>query len=74
MSQSHVKPDHDSTTSTPPDTPRWVKVFGLVIAIVILLFVILLFVGGGSHGPRRHIPSAGAAGYTSPIAYGGQQP
>lgn len=37
-------------------TPRWVKVFGIIVGVVILLFVILLVTRGpGDHGPGRHI-------------------
>ena len=36
-------------------TPRWVKVFGIVAVAVVLVFVILLLTGGGSHGPGRHM-------------------
>ena len=40
-------------------TPRWVKVFGIIIVILILLFIVLKFTGlGGEHGPRRHVPSS----------------
>jgi hypothetical protein len=35
-----------------PGTPRWVKVLGLVALVVVVLFVILLLMGG--HGPARH--------------------
>jgi hypothetical protein len=35
-------------------TPRWVKVSGLVAVVVLVLFVIVLVVGGGEHGPGRH--------------------
>ena len=73
MSQTDRETGHESTTSTPPGTPRWVKVSGIIIAIVILLFVIMLFVGGGNHGPGRHLPSGGDGGYTAPIAHGAQQ-
>ncbi|HEU4596205.1 MAG TPA: hypothetical protein VFS10_13785 [Pyrinomonadaceae bacterium] len=34
----------------PHTTPRWVKVFGVIAVVVILLFVILHI----SVGPRRH--------------------
>jgi len=40
--------------STRPATPRWVKVFGAIALVVLLLFVVRLF--GGEHGPGRHIP------------------
>jgi hypothetical protein len=48
----------DDTVST----PRWVKVFGIIALVVVLLFLILMFARGpgGRHGPSRHIPSGGA--------------
>jgi hypothetical protein len=40
---------------TPPSTPRWVKIFGIIAIVLILLFVILKLTGiGGNHGPSRH--------------------
>jgi hypothetical protein len=36
-----------------PGVPRWVKVSGVVIAILVLL-VALVVIGGGEHGPSRH--------------------
>ena len=34
-----------------PGTPRWVKVFGIIVLVVILLFVVLLLTRGpGGHG------------------------
>lgn len=50
-----ITPDDDS----PAATPRWVKVFGAIVIIVILLFVILMFTRGpgGQHGPGRHMQS-----------------
>ncbi len=54
-----VGPDRGSTTGT----PRWVKVFGIITGVVVLLFVILLFTSGpGGHGPARHTPSGDAGG------------
>ena len=50
-----VGPDRSSTYST----PRWVKVFGIMFIILIVLFIILHFMGlgfGGLHGP---MPSGG---------------
>jgi hypothetical protein len=41
-------PDRESAT----DTPRWVKVFGIIAFIVVLLFVILIVTG--------HTPPEGA--------------
>ena len=43
--------------------PRWVKVFGVVIVVLILLLGGLKLLGvGGEHGPGRHAPSGGAGG------------
>jgi hypothetical protein len=38
-----------------PGTPRWVKIFGAIAVAVIVLFVVLLLIGG--HGPGRHTKS-----------------
>lgn len=44
----------DYNTET-PRLPRWVKLAGLTIAILAILGVlIMLFLGGGEHGPSRH--------------------
>ena len=59
MSQSELEPDRGTKTSTPPGTPRWVKVFGIVALVVILLLVILLLIGPGSHGPGMHSSLSG---------------
>ena len=56
--------DHADGASAPA-MPRWVKVFGTIILVLVLLFVVLRLTGlGGQHGPARH----GAA------AFGGAAP
>jgi hypothetical protein len=52
----------DEPTSDPnTGTPRWVKLFGLVIVVVGVLFLILMFHDpGGGHGPRRHLRPDGS--------------
>ena len=55
-------PDRESTA-----TPLWVKVFGTIALVLILLLVIML-IAGGNHGPGRHVPPGSA------IEYGLQQP
>ncbi|MGH2921707.1 MAG: hypothetical protein ACRDKU_06555 [Gaiellaceae bacterium] len=58
-------PDPGNDTGVGPDrrstegTPRWVKVFGAIALLVVLLFVIALLTGGGKHGPGRHTPPSG---------------
>ncbi len=53
---------HEKRTGAGPDgesiptTPRWVKVFGTVALVVVLMVVVLLFIGG-RHGPPRHTTS-----------------
>ena len=49
-----------------PGTPRWVKVFGIIVIVVVLLVVAVMFIGGGEHGPGRHTPSGDASGQVSP--------
>lgn len=48
----HTDTNHDAGDDSAV-TPRWVKVFGIIGVVVILLFVILIF---GGHGPGRHMP------------------
>ncbi len=46
----------DSTGDTGDDTtgaPHWVKVFGIIVIVLVLLFVILHLTGGGL---GRHTP------------------
>ncbi len=45
----------DSNTGT----PRWVKVFAIVGAALVLLAAVLLLLGGGEHGPGRHASVGG---------------
>ena len=40
--------------ATPPGMPRWVKVFGVVVGGLVLLFVVLKVAGIGNHGPGMH--------------------
>jgi hypothetical protein len=59
MAQTSLEPDHGSTSST----PRWVKVFGIIALVLILLFVISLLTGA-RHGPNMHTPSGDAGSYS----------
>jgi hypothetical protein len=49
-----------------PGTTRWVKAFAIIVAVLILLVVAVMFVGGGEHGPGRHTPSGDAGGQVPP--------
>jgi hypothetical protein len=46
-----------------PGAPRWVKVSGIVIGVLILLFVGLMVGGGAGHGPGRHASPSEADGH-----------
>ncbi len=35
--------------------PRWVKVFLIIAAALVVLMIALMLVSGGRHGPGRHI-------------------
>jgi hypothetical protein len=42
---------------SPAGTPRWVKVLGIIIVVLLLLVGIMVLIGG-EHGPGRHAPPA----------------
>lgn len=59
--QSPISNDHDSSAvqpddgPEPPATPRWVKITGAVIALVVVAVLVKVVFGGGvSHGPGMH--------------------
>ncbi|MGH3023765.1 MAG: hypothetical protein ACRDNI_08935 [Gaiellaceae bacterium] len=64
--------------------PRWVKVFGIVALVAVVLLVVAILIGGGDHGPSRHTPgersnttSDTSGGHTGPppgVTHGGQLP
>jgi hypothetical protein len=70
---SSVPPSADSNVDPDdaPDrgTPRWVKVFG-ALALVAVVLVVILLLSGGDHGPGRHSDAGGAASQTQPSRTG----
>lgn len=79
MPETDALPERAKTTGTPPATPTWVKVFGIIL-LALALVVGIVMLSGGEHGPSRHMPSAsvtesGEEGvHTPPVDHGGQQP
>jgi hypothetical protein len=57
--------DVGADRGSPPGMPRWVKVSGIIVAVLVLLLVIVLLVSGG-HGPGRHL--SGGAGGNAPLS------
>ena len=58
-----------------PGTPRWVKVFGIIVVVLVLLAVIIMVTGiGGEHGPGRHLPPGAPGGHAPSGTLGGQLP
>lgn len=58
----HDAPE-DAVDPGEPDTrtPRWVKVSAAIALGVIVLLVAMLLLGGGNHGPGRHLGGGDAA-------------
>ena len=46
--------DSDGDAQPLTRTPRWVKVIGVVVLVLLLSFVLLQIFVGGDHGPGRH--------------------
>jgi hypothetical protein len=56
-----VEPDHGPFYTT----PRWVRIFGIIALVLVLVIAIIIITGiGGPHGPSRHLPSSGGDGQT----------
>jgi hypothetical protein len=52
MAQKYQGSDRGSSINT----PRWVKIFGVIILGLVLLAGVIMM-AGGEHGPGRHMPS-----------------
>ena len=38
----------------PPGVPRWVKLSGVVLGILLVALLVIMITAGGDHGPSRH--------------------
>jgi hypothetical protein len=39
-----------------PGMPRWVKTFGIIAAVLVVILLVMMVTGiGGPHGPWRHM-------------------
>ena len=52
-------PDDHAEPATPASgssgTPRWVKISLAVAAVLVVLAIAVMLLGGGEHGPGRHL-------------------
>ena len=65
----HPEVGDDTGADADPEStgaPRWVKVSGIVVLALVILFVIVMVTGGGGHGPGRHALSDGGPGGQTP--------
>lgn len=70
MLQTH----NEQSLPASPGTPRWVKLFG-IIALILVLLVAVMLLSGGEHGPGRHMPSASVTEVLTPaVDHPGQHP
>jgi hypothetical protein len=53
-----------SRDQDPTGIPRWVKVSGIVAAVVVAVVLLVMALIGGEHGPGRHMTS-GAGEHSS---------
>lgn len=55
VQRSEPEPDGNRTAASksPPGVPRWVKVSGIVVALLLLVLLVAVL-ADGSHGPGRH--------------------
>lgn len=66
MSQSHAETQKQSAINRAPGLPRWVKISGIVIIALVILFAIMHLSGG--HGPSSHMSSGDHTDQTMPGA------
>lgn len=58
-------PRSDSDIDDDTGTPLWVKAFGIIFAVVVVLFLTLLFTRGPHRGHGGHRVPSSPSGHTS---------
>jgi len=56
MADLPPKPDSASETDGDTSTPRWVKVFGIIALVLVLVFILLHLTGRGLGGHSHQPP------------------
>ncbi|MFP8958981.1 hypothetical protein ACLIYP_00110 [Streptomyces nanhaiensis] len=78
MTDPSPRPDADNAPGTGaadapgPGIPRWVKVSGIVAAVLVALVVLVMLLSGGEHGPGRHLPSGATQSHAAPSVLDGR--
>ena len=63
-------PATPTVADTPPGVPRWVKVSGAVMLLIVVVLVVSKL-AGVEHGPGRHSGSSDPPAQTTPAGTGG---
>ncbi len=58
MTDPSAEPPTTSDGGPPAGTPRWVKILGVVLLLLVLLVVVLHLTGNSLGGPGSHLGSA----------------
>jgi hypothetical protein len=64
MAESSERTGSGANRRSTTGAPRWAKVFGVIVSVLILLLIIILIADGGTHGPSRHASPDVLAGST----------
>jgi hypothetical protein len=67
---TETPPTGPAAAARPPGVPRWVKVTGVVVLLLVAILVVSKF-AGVEHGPGRHSGSDDSPGQTQPAGTGG---
>ena len=74
MSDLRRRPGGGDDADLEPDSkddrgvPRWVKLIGLAVILVLAVMIAVMLLAGGQHGPGRHLSSLGVATTSPPLS------
>lgn len=71
MTHSENGPHETSAASGPgalPARPTWVKVCGILLAVIVVAAIVMAL-AGSDHGPGRHSPDGDAGGHAPPVQH-----
>lgn len=59
---------NNGPATSPPARPIWVKVFGIILALIVVV-VVVKALAGEEHGPGRHLPGGDSESHTPPVQH-----